>query len=106
MRAKRAKRERESERAGRARGMIGPFAYTRPDAWIYVWEAREERDRAYAWHLARVRPNAKPPWSESTGFPFWVECPPKRILGVKQHDNDGGDRARFREARKSIPDRL
>ena len=84
--------ERESERRGRNEGVIGPWKYTKPDAWVYRWEELDKAAQSARWELARVQPNRCATWTETTGYPFWVACVGKLILGVKQHDNDGGER--------------
>lgn len=81
MKSKQAKRERQGEQLGRGLGLVGPWKYARPDAWLYRWEDRADADLRYGWEVARERPNAKPPWEDvNEGWPFSV-CSPKRILG-------------------------
>jgi hypothetical protein len=94
MKAKQRKRERQGEQLGHGLGLI-VVGYSRHEDWIERVEQRLVARTAYAWALARVRPNEKESWSATTGFPFWI-WPPKLILGVKQHDNDGGDRGSCR----------
>lgn len=81
--------ERESEQLGRNIGVIGPWKYVGRDAWVYRWEDLDKCDQRYRWEFARERPNTKQSWEEIIGYPFWVMCPEKRILGVCQDDNEG-----------------